>query len=348
MAEGGGGGPSGPIVIQPGRGGDRGNFWSRNTGILGGLFLGPSQLKPYQEKSWLRKTLGAAFSEALWQTKEGRTQLMQLGYDIWRATKLANPMSSEYRRTYGKPGSEVREALKNQRALDRLRSHAAPPQDPVPQRPPTQRTPGTVQQSAFDRLLEVARLLAQWYAQQQQARADREAARDARRQQQMALGDLLGDVIGGTTSVLNAASPAITAYLNARASRNAVGFSGVPVGAGALPGMGGMIPALGGAVLGGLLGESPGQLESGGIFEGLETEIERDTVLWKRSGVGSKAYPVRVVYARNPSSGQLAAWTYAGHPVLYSGDLATCRRVNRITRRAAGRVGLRFRRRGRR
>lgn len=174
----------------------------------------------------------------------------------------------------------------------------------------------------------------------------------------MALGDILGSIGSGITSTLQAATPIVTAIYQERAAREArralgsgQSASGVPIGSdyalmpsGFAPSM--ALPALGaaGGALGALLGGQPGAMEEGGILEGLESEIEREAVLWSRpSGIGGRVSPVRTVFARHPQSGAIRAWGYLGSPVLYSGDLATCKRVSKIARRAAGRVGLRFR-----
>jgi hypothetical protein len=92
--------------------------------------------------------------------------------------------------------------------------------------------------------------------------------------------------------------------------------------------------ALGGA-LGALLGEEPGVLSEGGIFEGLglEGDIERTATLWKRTPTGFRA--VRTLTAAHPTTGSLSTWVNMGRPVLYTGDLAACKRVNRIAARTA-------------
>lgn len=236
-------------------------------------------------------------------------------------------------------------------------------------RDPSQRAPGTVQQSALDEWLRIIELVRGWWLAREQAKQDEREARRIRRAQEaeaMALGDIIGSVSTGITSALQAATPLVSAIYAERAARSArragVGgsASGVPLGieyesgAYGTPILGARFapstltgPLMRGAAtgaLGALLGGEPGAMEEGGLLEGLESEIEREAVLWTRpSGIGGRVTPVRTVYARHPQSGAIRAWGYLGSPVLYSGDLATCKRVNRIARRAAGRVGLRFR-----
>lgn len=45
------------------------------------------------------------------------------------------------------------------------------------------------------------------------------------------------------------------------------------------------------------------------------------------------ARPIRYLTARNPVTGALATWEYAGRPVIYSRDLAVCKRVRKIATR---------------
>lgn len=46
------------------------------------------------------------------------------------------------------------------------------------------------------------------------------------------------------------------------------------------------------------------------------------------------ARPVPMVMQLNPQTGQPAYWRHVGRPILFSGDLAACRRVERVARRA--------------
>ncbi|HEX4859723.1 MAG TPA: hypothetical protein VFV07_00710 [Rhizomicrobium sp.] len=168
----------------------------------------------------------------------------------------------------------------------------------------------------------------------------------------MSLGDIASALGGGIERIATAAIPVATAIYNERIMREQrrampTGASGVPLGSDlmttGLPSA--LLPLLGG-IGGGLALSQPGQLEEGGLLEGLESEIERETTLWRRSsGIGGRVSPVRTVLARHPQTGSIAAWEYKGQPVLYSGDLRTCRRVRKVARGAAAGVGLRFRRR---
>lgn len=156
----------------------------------------------------------------------------------------------------------------------------------------------------------------------------------------------MGAAGGLAEAIVNQLGGVASALIKQRAQRT--GASGVPVGAMTLGGLGaGALGALGG--LAGLgLGEEPGTLEEAGVLErlGLEGDLERTATLWRRTPSGFRA--VRELNARHPITGRIAAWTYRGRPLLYSGDLAICRDVSRVARGAAARTGLRFRKRGRR
>jgi hypothetical protein len=216
----------------------------------------------------------------------------------------------------------------------------------VPTLPPGQREPSWVT---------LARILAeQWriYQEQQRAQALERAQRRAMR---MGLSDTVGDILGGLAQGVPQILPAI---LQARAADQVqrqqlrlarMNFTGL-----GLPGaLGGAVGATG-AALAGLLGEEPGTLESGGMFEnlGLEGDVERTVTLWKRTGGGFR--PVPNFYGVNPATGRMNAWVNAGRPLLWSRDLAVCRNVDRIARRALrsrggrGRTRSTFRRRARR
>ncbi len=47
-----------------------------------------------------------------------------------------------------------------------------------------------------------------------------------------------------------------------------------------------------------------------------------------------RSVPLREISQRDPVTGTMHVWRHMGRPVLYSGDLATCKRVGRIARRA--------------
>ncbi len=51
----------------------------------------------------------------------------------------------------------------------------------------------------------------------------------------------------------------------------------------------------------------------------------------------TRATPVREIQAVNPDTGKIGVWKYMGRPILYTGDLAACKRVQRISRRVARR-----------
>jgi hypothetical protein len=129
-----------------------------------------------------------------------------------------------------------------------------------------------------------------------------------------------GDLSGGTSMALLGA-PVLTAarsVLGGIASR----AGSILTGTTARGVAGGALGAAAVEAAGGLFGGGPGMP---GLFnQGMP-----------------RATPIRRIIQQNPVTGQLAVWEYAGHPVLYSRDLAVARRVARIMGRPAPRGGRR-------
>ena len=233
---------------------------------------------------------------------------------------------------------------------------------PAPLPGGTQRPPGPLADDALVAVLETIQALKEWWAQLQ---AQRQAERDARRERawiremqraelapqegSMSLGDTIAGLGSSITSTLQALAPVASAIYAERAARSmARSASGVPVASSFAPVLGaGVGVGASAAALEALLGGQPGAMEEGGILEALESDIEREVSLWRRAS-GGQVHPVRNILARHPQTGAIRAWEYRGQPVLYSGDLAVCKRVNKIARRSAARMGLRFRSRRRR
>jgi len=99
----------------------------------------------------------------------------------------------------------------------------------------------------------------------------------------------------------------------------------------------GTIGALGGAALGGLSGYLSGPSSLGlpfidvvGQGVGAITQPFRQTM----RGAAAQAY-----ITANPSTGALTWFKPAGRPVLWSGDLAACKRVRKVASRARRRLG---------
>lgn len=216
----------------------------------------------------------------------------------------------------------------------------------------TGRTPTVLGGTATDRLLEILEILRAWYQAREQAKANERAARaerDRREAEMAGFGDVLGGVLGGLTDLATAATPIVSGIYAERAAREmrragATGASGVPVSSALVPGA---LAGMGTSAALSLLIGQPGAMEEGDILERMESDIEREVSLWRRSQ-GGTVHPVRNILARHPQTGAIRAWEYRGQPILYSGDLAVCKRVNKIARRSASRMGLRFRSRRRR
>lgn len=63
-------------------------------------------------------------------------------------------------------------------------------------------------------------------------------------------------------------------------------------------------------------------------------------------GYGAQtARPIREIQQVNPATGKIHVWRHMGRALLYSGDLAACKRVTRISKRVARAAGTRSRRR---
>ncbi len=91
---------------------------------------------------------------------------------------------------------------------------------------------------------------------------------------------------------------------------------------GAMP-LTGALPSVLGGVLGGLLGEGAESLfEGGGSCPQLFGQARQT------------ARARQLVMAMNPVTGNPTFFRHVGRPILFSGDLATCRRVNKVAARA--------------
>jgi len=367
--EGGGGGGGGGGF---GGGGGGGEGARSKYGVLSGLFGGGSGPRPWEKPKHIARLIGipeevfrraSGPQRAFWvqqahaafvgqqETKRGErvqrreeARAARLGR-LPPLVRAANALRESIKA--GKRAAKAeRQRLKRFRRSVRLGAAPEPlystqPADSqVPEFDPTDPSA----QPAWLQLLEI--LAEQWRLYNEE-----KFAREQRREQEevirMGLGDTLGDVLGGVVNVGQQVLPAIFQERLLREQRRGSAFagsmSGIPlpgVGAGALGGLAGML----------LGGEEPGALEQGGILErlGLEGDLERTTTLWRRTAAGFA--PVRTITGVHPTTGNVGFWEYAGKPVLMSRDLAVCKRVNKITRRAASRMGLRFRaaRRGRR
>lgn len=130
-----------------------------------------------------------------------------------------------------------------------------------------------------------------------------------------------------------------TQLASASMPRRGGGGSGVPTPEAIQPALAGAIMRQAPGILGGLAaGEG---LDALGLFGGGGGEFYRTTS-------GGRTVPVRQLTVENPTTGSIGFWRYMGQPVLFKGDVDTCRRVKKVARRSASSVGLRFRSTGRR
>jgi len=321
----GGGFPIG-TVPQPG-GREHVSTW-KNYGWLGSS--APPSPPAWQKKQWIAKNV-PWFTEAMWEDRTTRESLLDAAFLVWRDLKLSDPKSDLSRKTKRTP--EGREYL---RVLAAARGASGSTQPP--DLDPDQRDPNNpAQMTTRERLIELVKILAEQY---RNAQAEREQQRAARRQMKAQLEAAYG---GGFQQPAPAGGGSV------------MPFPRISSGFGFSPALGGgnfgsslldMLPALTSAaspLISRLFeqdaDERPDMLERLGLATGLEGAVEREATFWLPSAAGVRAN--REITARNPVSGRSGTWRYMGAPVLYSGDLATCKRVSKI----AGRVG-RFSRRG--
>lgn len=128
---------------------------------------------------------------------------------------------------------------------------------------------------------------------------------------------------------------AISSVLGSFAGPSGGGF----LGAGALPG-GALLGGAAGGLLNSLLGNTPSQSTSTFGIPYMDIAPQGGSAIFEPfitgGGSGARSHPFIAI---NPNSGAQVWFKPAGRPVLWSGDLATCRRVNRIARRVRRRVG---------
>ncbi len=87
----------------------------------------------------------------------------------------------------------------------------------------------------------------------------------------------------------------------------------------------------------------PGVFQTAGIIQAPAREpsfLDPGCPSFFRPG-GMTARPTRFITATNPATGALTFWEHAGQPIMFSRDLAVCKRVRRI----AGKAGTVARRR---
>lgn len=159
------------------------------------------------------------------------------------------------------------------------------------------------------------------------------------------MGDLLGDAFGGITK-------AIGDYAIARKSAkamqkaNAGGGGYRPMGGGYAGSAMQWGPLASGAagVIGGLLGtglqEDPnGQSMIGRGIDYLQGQS--GCAKFVSSPATTRSRPISLISDVNPSTGRMHWWRHVGQPVLFSGDVSHCRRVNKLLGKASRRASSR-------
>jgi hypothetical protein len=268
----------------------------------------------FARQAWVAKNVGW-FTKEAWKDPAQRAQLIAEAFRIWQASKFSDPRSKL-----------ARHAAKTDAGREFLRQHTARSQG-TSTPPATPTRPVTTQQ----KLVELLRIAAEQYRKflQQRAAAEQQRAqlRALRQRQQLLTGgsSMPFPSLGFSTGSLGSVVP------------SGGGGSWLDV----LPGLVGAASPLITQLLGEQeASEAPDILERLGMATGLEGAVEREAAFWYPTASGVR--PAREIMARNPMTGRLGTWRYMGRPVLYSGDLATCKRVGKI----AGRVSRFSGRRG--
>jgi len=92
--------------------------------------------------------------------------------------------------------------------------------------------------------------------------------------------------------------------------------------------------SLGGAIVRQLPGIAGG-IAGGELLEGLFGNGQSSGTFF-RVGTSERARPVREITQMNPTTGKIEVWKHAGRCLLFTGDLAAKKRVEKIAKRAGG------------
>lgn len=267
----------------------------------------------YARQDWVRKVV-PWFTREGWRDKAQRALLIGDAFRVWQNLKMADP-GSKVARHFAKTAAG-RELLRTTSAATQTSS---PPT--IPSSGPTG-IPNLGAMTTQEKLALLLRIALEQYSSYREQRAAKAAARaqaKALRSSSMPFPSL-----GGSFSF----SPTLGGGL---------GGLGSSLGGGgwldALPSIVGAASPLISRLFEQEATDAPDMLERLGMATGLEGAVEREATFWLPTRTGVTAN--REIVARNPVTGRMAVWRHMGRPVLYSGDLATCKRVGKI----AGRVG---------
>jgi hypothetical protein len=212
----------------------------------------------------------------------------------------------------------------------------------------TGRPPGPLTQGALEQLLEIIEALREWWFAREQLKQQEDAARAARRAQMSGFGDFFTGLGQGVQSLATAAiqnASGIAQLVSSFQQPQQVSFA--PTGSSGIP----LSATAQNAAM--QLFQQPqqaGVMDMLPLVPGIDDLIAN--LVPSNGGGGSNGFfkttatgvrSVGQVHATNPKTGRIHVFADLGRPVLYSGDIATCKRVKKVARRTAGASGLRFR-----
>ena len=121
------------------------------------------------------------------------------------------------------------------------------------------------------------------------------------------------------------------------------GFPTLGMGYAASPMAAGVGGAIVSAVTGGLAGYGAGTMfnEALGLGDAAMPTPVSAGCFRTYTPNAARVSPCKEIQAQGPD-GRTYTWVYRGRPVLYSGDLATCRRVAKVLRRSVRKAGRGF------
>lgn len=151
------------------------------------------------------------------------------------------------------------------------------------------------------------------------------------------MGDWLGDAVGGLARAVG--DYAIQKKSARSMRRSDTGGGGyrpmMSYAPGAAVGIAGTI--------GGLLGYTPdgGQSLLGQGIDYLQGQSSGACQKFVSSPATTKSRPLSLISDVNPSTGRMHWWRHVGQPILFSGDVSHCRRVNKLLGKASRKASSR-------
>lgn len=157
-------------------------------------------------------------------------------------------------------------------------------------------------------------------------------------------GNLAGNLLNAGVGYLNNQMQLKQAKKLAKASAPRGGFPMLGFSGGmmtpAVPGWG--TAAAGVGVLGGALGELGLDPNNPQSYLGQAVDaIQGQSCQKFKLAQSQRAVPISLISDVNPSTGRTHWWRHVGQPILFSGDVSHCRRVNKLLSKQTRRCGSR-------